>query len=137
MKKCSGNADALLLPSGQAVPQFFHQRVITFGQCLNKVVNGCFLSGTDHFFPGCPGFSHRYIGLDGIVKNDRFLGDKAFHLAKIGSIDVSHIPPGNLDTSGLYIPKTHEQFQQRGFPGTTAAMNPENTALWDIQADLI
>ena len=128
MKKSTGNADSLFLAAGEGVSEFAYFCVVTFWKAYDEVVDGRFAGGFHDLLSCCVWLSDRDVVGYGIMEQVGLLRYVAFHVAEMAGGDFPYIFVIYGNRSLIYIPETHEQFQECRLAGTAGSVDTGDLA---------
>ena len=109
------NGDALALAAGEFDAALAHQRGVTFGEGLDKVVRVCLAGGLFYFF-----LAGAWLAVSDVVRNapaeeQHLLGDHGHLAAKFSQLVVARVPAVDQDAAARRIIETEQQGDQGGF----------------------
>ena len=137
MEEGPRQAQALAFPAREGIPQLAHGGIIALGQAHDEVVNRRLAAGLLDLGIGGVPFGDAQIAADGIVEEDGFLGDIAFHPAQVLGVDLIDGPIRDCDAALPGLPETHEQLEQRGFAAAAASHNAGDAAFGDGKGQIL
>ena len=137
MEEGPRQAQALAFPAREGIPQLAHGGIIALGQAHDEVVNRRLAAGLLDLGIGGVPFGDAQIAADGIVEEDGFLGDIAFHPAQVLGVDLIDGPIRDCDAALPGLPETHEQLEQCGFAAAAASHNAGDAAFGDGKGQIL
>ena len=133
----SCNGKQLLLPLRNITGLLIQDHLIAAGLLHDKVVDMGRFCCCDHLFIRCVQSSVADIFHNGSGKQPGVLQHHSEHLTEIAAVKVPDIMSVNLDTSAIYIIKTHQQLYDRRFSCTCRSYNGDLLTVMHICRKII